>query len=968
MKSKLSYSKILSRFIFKPFVDARLKVTLFAEFFNTPTLVIILVSYNSEAFVEGRLLVLFSMQALLICSCLSIVTLLIDSYKLNVIHPSNVNYYYLMATASVVEPSDTAARKTAPKYSPYSDHIWWDLFKSHPKSKEVTNVPNNNQEWAPMVDAWRTAFRDPQQDTTLSPPCSLQDYLDGSYVLCSIHSGKIVELWNIIRTQVKFSDELGQKQVIEALNIAYIALWGKQTTRSLEESINRAVGVASVLGELNADANVVIAGILHDVIDENQHNDCVIQDFISAFGIDVVTLAQQYARLPKFMARKTDYTLAQSENQLQMLVTLAEDYRCLYIRIADRLHALRVLPKLPLDALDQKQIALEAQKVYSPLAHKMGIIKVRDELEDLAFQVLDPEMFQRAEITQIAAHKAYQDACNAVQDIISTDQFITSANVQLHLSHRIKAKYQLYKKMLRKGLQNPSEVRDALGLRLIIDTPRQAHESSHDYESRNIKFCYYVVDQLRSMPGWEPTENGFKDYIFYRKINGYQSLHQYIHNIETRTNVEVQVRTKEMHIVAELGGAAHFSYKDRICRTEIYNTKNYRLAWRSSAQLNAKSSAELIGLAKRQLRDSRVFVYLDDMSTVINLQRGSTALDAAFQIHTVMGLCTKGIRIDGKSVPLDQQLKTGDIISVQCSANNEIQAKLSWLNQVTTTYASIAIKKHMKDNHKEMLLCLGLMNMLYSFSLVSDKLSFTLFDPKRLKRIIEMRTGKSVEDYLVLLSFTTKAADKKLLLSKLMMIPPADVIVTTNSVATLWVRMQGSSWENATVQSDMLIPMVREILPSEGFTGIEQKLIEIVGVDPLLLPSDVSAKDSCSVKRMSDYHSMSLVRMDEILNSRNRLSDDDNKSSSTRRKRPSVEKTSVKIKCPLQLKVLIKKPFSLQAPSLSLQLLKQAKYNFAQKALAEERRLNGPYCFSSFFPLPIAQQHHAVLHTTTVDC
>lgn len=455
-------------------------------------------------------------------------------------------------------------------------------------------------------------------------------------------------------------------------------------------------------------------------------------------------------------------------------------------------------------------------------------------------------------------------------------------------------------------------------------------------------------------------------------MNGYQSLHQYIHNIDTKTNVEVQVRTREMHIVAELGGAAHFSYKDRICRTEIFNTKNYRLAWRSSEQLNAKSSAELIGLAKRQLRDSRVYVYLDDMSTVINLQRGSTALDAAFQIHTVMGLCTRGIRIDGQSVPLDQQLKTGDIISVQCSVNKEIQAKLSWLNQVTTTYASIAIKKHMKDNHKELLLCLGLINMLYSFSLVCDKLSFQLFDPKRLKRIIELRTGKSVEDYLVLLSLTTKTEDKKLLLSKLMMIPPADVIVTTNSVATLWVKMQGSSWENATIQSDMLIPMVREILPAEGYMDIEQKMIEVVGVDSLLLPGDVSAKDSSSVKRMSNYHSMDLVRMDEILNSRNRLSDDDISSSGsgTRRRRPSVEKTSIK-GSPLQLKVLIKKPFSLQAPSLSLQLLKQAKYNFAQKALAEERRLNvSTYC-SSFFtslPQPNAEYHHALLHTTTVDC
>jgi len=512
----------------------------------------------------------------------------------------------------------------------------------------------------PDVSAWRALV-----SATDEEPPTLSAYIYGTIEINNAHLHKINELWDAIRKKGSMrhlSDE-DSSRVIEALRVAYVALYGKVTQRSLESMILRVKGTAAVLGELKADVTVVIAAILSEVVAELGDSSSIKKQLEFRFGKDALDVAEKYSKLPKFMARKALYTPMQSEYHIQMLVSSAEDYRTLYVRIADRLHTMRILRSLPLDSAEMKKIAQEALHVYAPLAHKMGIMKVKGELEDLAFRVLDPEMFQKSRYTQIAANKAFQEAAEQIQELLLTDQTMAENKATCRLTYRIKDKYQLYLKMTRKGLKSPSEVRDALGLRIIIENPIRSDETTEMREARGEKLCYHMIGKIRSMDGWSPSPSGFKDYIAGVKENGYKSLHQYIKNKALGTNVEVQVRTKEMHRVAELGVAAHWYYKDQIYRPEVASSKLYRIAWRSQQQANAKSPAELIGMAKQQLCASRVFVFLEDCSTVINLRKGSTALDAALAIRAELGLAASAINLKGQDIKSNEPLVNGDILS-----------------------------------------------------------------------------------------------------------------------------------------------------------------------------------------------------------------------------------------------------------------------------------------------------------------
>lgn len=722
------------------------------------------------------------------------------------------------------------------------------------------------------------------QENKLYAPPSLKEYLFENSTLCSVHKEQIQQLWYLIRSKgsIRHYHETECQLVVEALTIAYIALRGKNTSRSLEESIERAAGIAAVLGELKADASVVLAGILHDVVcdvDADQK-----RYLTNMFGKDVVLLSEQYCRLPRFMARRTQYTDMQAENQLQMLVALAEDYRTLYIRLADRLHTMRVLRNLPLGDRDRTQIALEARNVYAELAHKMGVMKVRSELEDLAFKILEPDMFQVTRYTQVAAEKAYRDATARIEEFIQTDRILVEKKAQLRLTHRIKSKYQLYLKMQRKGLKSPNEVRDALGLRLIVDIPKLFDETDAQHAERKVAMCYYIVNRLRHMPGWEPAREGFKDYIQAAKPNGYQSLHQYIRNLALGTNVEVQVRTKEMHVTAELGQAAHWCYKDHIYRPEIASSKTYRTAWRSESQMRARSSAELIGLAKKQLTSARVFVYLEDLSTVLNLKKGATALDGAFAIHTMMGLTASEVMVNNQSVELSHLLNNGDVISVNCHAvgthgapsvpvvsadvdmaSMPLQQAVhpSKMGLVRTKYALAALRKYFREHNKESLICMGIVKLLMSFDLNAQTHKLALVDAKHLATQVKERTNLPIHEFLCNLGYATAAEDSERMLAQVFRVPFAQLQSAPYATALMWACMQGhrygSGWENQHVLQRVLLPLLREILPpllarteppvdavgtAEGPiapSSVEAAWCEMVGEKSLCVETEISA-------------------------------------------------------------------------------------------------------------------------------
>lgn len=539
------------------------------------------------------------------------------------------------------------------KLQEWKNNLWWELFQQDAAllpsaaaaaaQASATAAAAGSQDrrasmsslmhpsWIPDLGAWRAAVPEigngvagrgkrsstlPQQQSgkvssqQSPPPPSLKSYLNGTALLLEPHVSRIVGNFDAIVNKNGSTKEFKAEdlaRVQEAVLIAYLQLWGKVTARSLEDCIKRNRGVATILSELHADAEVVIAGILQepfDQIKDDEDADYIRSELVRRFGPASVDIAERYHALPKFMARRASYTPEQSENHIQMLVAFLQDYRTLYIRLADRLHTMRTLRTLPLDHSDRRKIAQEALSVYAPLAHKMGIMKVKGELEDLAFRFLNPERVKETRNAQVAANKAYHQAANQIQEIIENDQYLSKQLATYHLTYRIKDQYQLNLKMKRKELKNVSEVRDALGLRIIVDCNQtlSASQTTDQYLRRCEDICYHFVDKLRGLKGWEPCEDGFKDYIKNAKENGYQSLHQYIKNKALGTNVEVQVRTKEMHLQAELGEAAHWFYKDSLYRCDIANSKIYNVAWRSKEQMKeAKSSAQMIGMAQKQV-------------------------------------------------------------------------------------------------------------------------------------------------------------------------------------------------------------------------------------------------------------------------------------------------------------------------------------------------------------------------------
>ena len=787
---------------------------------------------------------------------------------------------------------------------------WMDLFWNVPHSKFSAS---QDDVYLPNVDSWRLIADDGHScDEGI-----LAAYLTGKYHSANDHPD-ILHIDHVVKTKssLKYLNSDGIHRIIEALTVVYLEQKREGGSDALESSLDldRALGAAAVLGELKADATVVLATILHDVVSRNAQNVGLIKAIESRFGVEVVRLCRQYGPLPHFDAINAKralhtYSDLQAENQLQMLVVFAEDYRVLYMRLAERTHFMRMLRRSQLSEEQQRLAAQEALSVYAPLAHKMHLMKLRGDLEDLAFRVLQPDMFQLMRYTQAAAGKAYYDAISRIHELVHSDPHLRSQRAAVRITHRIKGKYQIYQKMLRKGLQRPTQGRDSLGMRLIVDVQplqrpaRKEPELEEERLQRSTALCYYIVERLRCMQGWEPASSqspaetgkglekkdqncssktsqsngtgiGFKDYIRGVKENGYRSLHQYLRCRSAQcATVEVQVRTREMHIQAELGEAAHWCYKDQQHRPALAQSRTYKLAWRSPQQMRARTSAELFRMAKQQLRASRVFVYLEDNATVLNLARGSTALDAAFAIHTVLGLTTQSIRVNNASVELSRELATGDVVSVSSSrggssancANNSITYNAGVNNsinynaggkcvvtestpsssppldvdddsfavhpekllQVRSRYARGALRRYFRDHNKNMLVCIGLVKLLMALVLNTDagrRAGLVELDAQQqLEKLVAARTGLvTTYAFLCALGYASAPESERLLCS-LLLAPAAQLTLLPYDTALVWVRTQAQSrlrspagWASQSVLHFLVLPLLRNVLPGAG--------------------------------------------------------------------------------------------------------------------------------------------------------
>ena len=441
-----------------------------------------------------------------------------------------------------------------------------------------------------------------------------------------------------------------------------------QLRKSGDPYIIHPVAVAKILAKLQQDTSSIVAGLLHDTLE-----DCDVSksDVILAFGEDVADLVDGVTKLSKLeYCTKLEM---QAENYRKMLVATAQDIRVIVIKLADRLHNMRTLSHMP--PHKQQLKSKETMEIFAPLAHRLGVASVKAELEDLAFKYLEPEEFLnmsdlvtlKQEERETYLHRVVED----IQDIFEKHR------IEASVVGRAKHVYSIYKKM--KTNQIPfDELYDTLGVRVLVE---------------DIGDCYSVLGLLHSM--YKPISGRFKDYIAMPKSNKYQSLHTTVIGPLGKF-VEFQIRTVEMHQIAEYGVAAHWNYKEGKHKPEI--DKDF--AWlrevldASSDDDNAKN---FISDLKGDLFTEEIFVFTPKGEVKV-MSLGATAIDFAYAVHTEVGHTCIGAKANGQIVPLDHELKNGDMVTVMTSKKSV--PNLDWLQFVRSRHARTKIKAWFKRQNR----------------------------------------------------------------------------------------------------------------------------------------------------------------------------------------------------------------------------------------------------------------------------
>ena len=449
---------------------------------------------------------------------------------------------------------------------------------------------------------------------------------------------------------------------------------GSQTRSSGEPYIIHPLSVAMILVDLGMDTDTICVGLLHDVVEDTEYT---LDDIRKKFGQDVAVLVDgvtKLNRIPIF-----DKEQQQAENVRKILLAMSHDIRVMIIKLADRIHNMRTLCFLP--PAKQRRIALETMNVYAPIAHRLGIRTVKEELEDLSFYYLDS--FAYAEIEHIMEIK--KDEREAF--IGSIKERIRKRLAQEHFAKepiiegRVKSIYGIYKKVYM-GHKSMDQIFDKYAVRVIVSTVAE---------------CYMVLGIVHDM--FRPLPNRFKDYISTPKSNMYQSLHTTVLGRES-IPFEIQIRTWDMHVSAEYGIAAHWKYKEGI---QGKDKMEERLAWVRKvieAQQTSDDVEEIVRAIKNDLSPEDIVV-MTPRGDSISLPVGSTVIDFAYRIHTQIGHKTIGGKVDGKMVPLDYELKTGEICEVLTSQDPNKGPNRAWLGIVKTNEAKSKIRSWFKKECRE---------------------------------------------------------------------------------------------------------------------------------------------------------------------------------------------------------------------------------------------------------------------------
>ncbi|EDX86792.1 RelA/SpoT family protein [Synechococcus sp. PCC 7335] len=465
----------------------------------------------------------------------------------------------------------------------------------------------------------------------------------------------------------------GNRLVCQAFEYAY-QLHKGQMRASGEPYIAHPVAVAGLLRSLGGDSAMIAAGFLHDVVEDTE----VTADEIGAiFGAEVRHLVEGVTKLSKFeFDSKTEQ---QAENFRRMFLAMAKDIRVIVVKLADRLHNMRTLQHLRPDK--QVRIARETLEIFAPLANRLGIGRFKWELEDLCFKYLEPEAYK--ELTQLIVDKRTDREARLQQVSHVLKEGISKLGIKCKdVSSRPKHLYSIYKKMQRQQKEF-QEIYDIAAIRLLVNTKDE---------------CYRALAVAHDL--YRPIPGRFKDYIGLPKPNRYQSLHTVVMGPHGRP-IEVQIRTVEMHHIAEYGIAAHWKYKESGNSHTTITQDDEKFTWLRQLldwQNELKDAQEYLSDVKNNLFDEEVYAFTPN-GDVVPLSRGATPVDFAYRIHTEVGNHCAGAKVSGRIVPLNTELQNGDIVEIITQKNSH--PSLDWLNFVVSTGAKNRIRQWYKKFHKD---------------------------------------------------------------------------------------------------------------------------------------------------------------------------------------------------------------------------------------------------------------------------
>ncbi len=442
-----------------------------------------------------------------------------------------------------------------------------------------------------------------------------------------------------------------------------------QRRHSGDEFITHPVGVAQICAGMRLDTETLCAALLHDTVEDTSAS---LEEIRTEFGDEIAQLVDGVTKLTGIAFESRDER--QAENYRKMMVAMATDVRVILIKLADRLHNMRTLGALP----KQKQMAKsrETLEIYAPLAHRLGIHAIKWELEDLAFATLHPRKY--AEIKQLVSQQRNEREVYVAEAGKFLSGELLQVGIEAEISGRAKHFYSIYTKMTKKGREF-NEIFDLTAMRVIVGS---------------VKDCYGAIGVIHSL--WKPLPGRFKDFVAMPKANMYQALHTTVIGPEGKP-LEIQIRTEEMHNLAEYGIAAHVAYKEGAAT----NPQKEKMTWlRQLVEAEGEQDpAEFLESLKVDLFEDEVFVFTPK-GEVKNLSAGSTPLDFAYAVHTDVGHACVGAKVNGSIVPLHYQLRSGDIVEV-LTAKQKRGPSRDWLKLVRTSRARNKIRAFFKEESRE---------------------------------------------------------------------------------------------------------------------------------------------------------------------------------------------------------------------------------------------------------------------------